>query len=772
MRTQAVMKISGMICTLCSIKIENALERLDGIFKVQVSYASEKAAVEYDEEIISSRAIIEQIERVGFFVVDEGDSSSIERNDRYEKKEKLILAAAVILVFPLFIMMLLCGMNGCHRAFDPNANTYFSKLAVYWYYHLEFLRDWRLQLALATPIQFLIGARFYRNAFYSIRYRAASMDLLVALGTSATYFYSLYLSIKQYGQIYHRADLYFESGATVITLVLIGKYLETKARRRTGRMVDSLFSLAPDTAVILADGKEIEKNISEAAVGDKILVRPGSRVPVDGTVLSGESYVDESMLTGEHMPVLKTAGSTVTGGTVNQNGSFVFTAEKVGGDTCCAKIIELVQASQAQKASIQILADKICMFFVPAVILIACCTFLYWYYFVFRGAPYFFETSLIRAVSVLVVSCPCALGLATPTALIVGTGMASQRGILVKGGETLQKLSRADTVVFDKTGTLTEGNIQLSSVYLFHPEKYTKDEILVLAASAEKFSEHPIGKAVCRYAECTGMLIPEPDTFSSYAGKGVEAVVSGRKIYIGNILFLQEMGCSVPAFDLIDRKENLKVQQNGNHGDIPMDDLGEIKVFAVIDGEAAAILSLSDRVRDSAAKAVRLLKNKGLQIVLLTGDSREAAGSAARELGISEIIAEVLPEEKEKVITGLRVHHHVIMVGDGINDAPALAAADVGIAVGSGTDLAIDTADIVLLNTNLLNIAHAVHLAGRTVRRIYINLFFAFIYNMILIPAAARGLLSPTLAGFAMAFSSISVLLSSLLLRVGGNLRE
>jgi len=756
MGTQAIMKISGMTCTLCSIKIENALERMEGILKVQVSYASEKAAIEYDGDLVTAQTIAGQIEKVGFFVVEEGDTSSQLRQDRYEKKEKMTLLAAIVLVTPLFIMMLLCGMNGCHRAFDPNANTYFSKLAVYWYYHLEFLRDWRLQLALATPIQFLIGARFYRNAFYAVRYRAASMDLLVVLGTSATYFYSLYLSISQYGQIYHRADLYFESGATVITLVLIGKYLEGKARRKTSQMVDSLFSLAPDTAVVLTDGSEIDIKTSDVNVGDSILVRPGSRIPVDGTVLSGESFVDESMLTGEHMPVLKTSGSRVTGGTVNQSGSFIFTAEKVGEDTCCAKIIQLVSTSQAQKASIQILADKICMFFVPAVILISCGTFLYWYYMVFHGAPFFFKNALICAVSVLVVSCPCALGLATPTALIVGTGMAARKGILVKGGETLQHLSRADMVVFDKTGTLTEGNIQLTSVDLFHPDVWTGKELISLIASAEKFSEHPIGKAICRSALEDGGQIPQPSSFASYAGKGVEAVIGERQIHIGTLAFLQQKGCGIPVSGLMGKI--------GNPGDT--------RVFAAVDLKIEAVVSLSDHVRESALRAVRLLKRKGIQLVLLTGDSRAAAEGAALELGIGQVFAEVLPEEKEKVIRSLREKHHVIMVGDGINDAPALAAADVGIAVGSGTDLAIDTADIVLLNTNLVNVAQAVHLAGRTVRRIYINLFFAFIYNIILIPAAAAGLLSPTLAGFAMAFSSISVLVSSLLLRVGGKLRE
>ena len=751
MGTQAVMKVSGMTCTLCSIKIENALERLDGIRKVQVSYASEKAAIEYDEDVVTSTDIARHIEKIGFFVVEEGDDSSSLRQIQYEKREKLALLSAILLVLPLFVMMLLCGMNGCHRAFDPNANTYFSKLAVYWYYHLEFLRDWRLQLALATPIQFLIGARFYRNAFYAIRYRAASMDLLVALGTSATYFYSLYLSIKQYGQIYHRTDLYFESGATVITLVLIGKYLEAKARRKTSQMVDSLFSLAPDMAVVIEDEAETEKKTTQVAVGDIILVRPGSRVPVDGTVLSGESYVDESMLTGEHIPVKKSAGSQITGGTVNQSGSLIFTAEKVGDDTCCAKIIQLVSSSQARKASIQILADKVCLYFVPAVILIAVSTFLYWYYIVFHGAPFFFETALIRAVSVLVVSCPCALGLATPTALIVGTGMAARKGILVKGGETLQKLSRADMVIFDKTGTLTEGHIQLSSVRIMHSGKYQEDELVQMVASAEKFSEHPIGKAVCRFAGCDGAQVPDPSYFASFAGKGVEAVVDGKTVYVGNLSFLEEKGCDASISALTGPEEHA----------------GETRIYAAVNGEIEAVLSLSDHVRESAREAVNLLKKRGISLVLLTGDSRAAAEGVARELGISQVIAEVLPEEKERTVTSLSENHHVIMIGDGINDAPALAAADVGIAVSSGTDLAIDTADAVLLGNNLVKITELIHLAGRTVRRIHINLFFAFIYNIVLIPAAARGLLSPTLAGFAMALSSISVLVSSLLLRAG-----
>lgn len=747
MNHKIVFRISGMTCGLCSLKIENALEDLSGIQSIQVSYASEKASIGFDENVISPDEIGKQIEKLGFVASPVGEAGANDRFAAYRRKQNRFLLFTLVLSIPFFLIMILCGMNGCHRAFDPGAKTYFSQAAVYWYYKLEFLRDWRLQLLLATPLQFVCGARFYKNAFYAIKYRAASMDVLVALGTTVTYFYSLYLCISEYGQIYHRSTLYFEAGGTVIALVLLGKFLEEKARKRTGGLVDKLLSLVPETAVVLKDNTEQTIPVSEVQPGDSLSVKPGTRIPADGIVVSGESYVDESMLTGESMPVHKSMGNTVTGGTINQNGALVFTAEKVGEDTACAKIIRMVEESQTKKAAIQLLADKLCAWFVPMIVFISVLVFVYWYVFVFHSAPFFFKTALIRAVSVLVVSCPCALGLATPAALIVGIGMSARKGILVKSGDVFEKISKIDHIVFDKTGTLTEGKIRLSGMEPFGLWK--DDDLIRLGAAAESKSEHPLAKAICLAAIAKGIYIPETELFRSYPGLGVTGILSSERLAAGRLCFLEREGFAMP-----DPEGYLESER-------------KTSVYIGYRDFVIGRFTFEDTIRPGAVEAIDHLKKRGIKITLLTGDTAPAASEAATALGIDSILSGVLPEGKKEVIDSLRKSSRfVAMVGDGINDAPALAAADVGIAIGTGTDLAIETADVVFLNADPGNMPELLHHSVRTVRRIRINLLAAFLYNILLIPAAAQGNIDPTWSSAAMALSSVSVLVSSLLLRV------
>lgn len=571
------------------------------------------------------------------------------------------------------------------------------------------------------------------------------MDVLVALGTSAAYFYSLII-----GLIDPHAHLYFEASAVLITLILLGKYLESMAKGRTSEAIRKLMGLQPKTARVIRDGQEQEVNISEVAVGDLVVVRPGERIPVDGVVKEGYSSVDESMLTGESVPVDKQVGDLVTGATVNKYGSIKFEATQVGRDTVLAQIIRVVQEAQGSKAPIQRLADVVAGYFVPAVVVIALGTFALWFWVLDAGN---LSRALINATAVLVIACPCAMGLATPTSIMVGTGRGAENGILIRGGEHLERAHRVNTVVLDKTGTITRGELEITDIITAEEFSGRKEKLLEWAAAAEKLSEHPVAEAIVQGVlnRLPGLSLPDPQEFSAVPGKGVKAVIDDRVIFLGNRRYLQEQEVNVES--LLPALERLESE-------------GKTTILMAVDQSPAAVLGVADTVKEHAAEAVQELKRIGIDVWMLTGDNKRTATAIAQQVGIEHVMAEVLPEEKADQVKMLRDKGLIVaMVGDGINDAPALATADVGIAMGTGTDIAMEAADITLIGGDLRAIATAVKLSKATLRNIKQNLFWAFFYNMIGIPVAAAGFLSPVVAGGAMALSSVFVVSNALRLK-------
>lgn len=789
----ARLQVYGMTCSLCSITIEAALGKLAGITKSTVSYATEKAIVTYDETRAALPDIIKAIESLGFSVSVKGEEDPKGKGGGGKEIRKLrnrfILSA--LLSLPLFLAMLLGGLGFCHDAVYGAGNpSPFSELLSQLRVKTLILHSWRLQMALATPVQFIIGFRFYKNAFYALKARKATMDLLVVLGTSAAYFYSVRTSLLEEGLIIAgMRNIYFEASTVIITLVLLGKYLEAVAKGRTSRAIRSLMELKAKTARVLRDGVEAEVPAAEVQPGDIVVVRPGEKIPVDGVVTEGCSTVDESMLTGESVPAEKRELDTVIGASVNYNGTFKFRAEKVGEETFLARIVQMTEEAQSSKAPIQKIADRVAGYFVPFVLLASAATFAVWYFYIYERSVFFLSDALIYAVAVLVVSCPCALGLATPTAIMAGMGKGAQNGILIKNGEQLERAGKITTVVLDKTGTLTVGKPQVTEVIPAAGSSLSEAQILQLAAAAEKYSEHPLGKAIAEAgakgagaefagtegagieeagtegartenagakapgaeaAGCSGM--PLAEDFEALPGKGVRAVVDGRAVLVGSALLLREHGVDPDGLE-----EELKSLHRQN---------GKTAVLVAVDGVLQAVVGLSDKLRDSAKETVAVLHNMGLELILLTGDNRETAEAVAEQLGIRSVIAEVLPERKAEEIGRLKQPGRVVaMVGDGINDAPALATADVGIAIGSGTDAAVETGDIVLLKDDLVGIPSAIRLSVKTMTVIKENLFWAFIYNLLAIPLAAAGYLNPVVAASAMALSSLSVLLNSLRLR-------
>jgi Cu+-exporting ATPase len=746
-----------MTCTLCSILIESRVKGLEGVNSIVVSYASEKAVIKFDREKINLESIRKAIEQLGFSVMEKDiDTIGIKRNKTELQKLKRLLIISAVLTFPMLLAMILGGIGFCHDYFFPGSERSAAAYALeYIRFKARLLHDWRLQLALATPVQFIIGFKFYKNAFYSLRWRKITMDLLVVIGSSAAYFYSLYTSIYDSNLIVSgMKNIYFEASAVIITFVLLGKYLEALTKKRTSSAIQSLLALRPQLATVLKDCNEVQIPIDHVAVGDIVIVRPGEKIPVDGIILEGYSAVDESMLTGESLPIDKKEKDNVTGASINKYGSFKFKATKVGSETFLSQIIKVTEDAQSSKAHIQKTADKVCACFIPAVISISVITFLVWFFAVFDHNLFFIDKPIIYAVAVIVVSCPCALGLATPAAIIVGLGIGVKKGVLIKTGEALERAYKINTVVFDKTGSLTTGKLKLSDCIVLKGRKqnFSKDYVLNLAANAEKKSEHPIAQAIYASA-CTseGFIETEADTFTAIGGKGIHSTVDGKQILIGSAAFLKENGLE------LNFQEDITFSLQNE---------GKIVVLMSIDDEVYAVLALSDEVKETAADAVRELSNSGIDVLMLTGDNYKTAYSVAEKLGIKQVIAEVLPESKSKVITSLKNTGKVVaMVGDGINDAPALATSDVGFSIHSGTDTAIETADIVLLNDSLMSIPYTINLSKKTIRKIKQNLFWAFIYNALGIPFAATGHLSPVVASAAMALSSVSVVINSLLLQ-------
>ncbi|WP_458306245.1 copper-translocating P-type ATPase [Gudongella ferriphila] len=601
---------------------------------------------------------------------------------------------------------------------------------------MNILTNGYFQWALATPVQFLIGARFYKGAYKSLRGGGANMDVLIAMGTSAAYFYSVYnifAGVHEY---------YFEASAVIITLILLGKTFEAVAKGKTSEAIKKLMGLQPKTARVLKDGEEKEIPIENLQIGDVIIVKPGERVPVDGVIVQGSSSLDESMITGESIPVDKGEGDQVVGATINKFGSFRFEAQKIGKDTVLSQIIKLVEDAQGSKAPVQRLADKISGIFVPVVIVIALITFLA---FNFIDS---FNTGLINAVAILVIACPCALGLATPTAIMVGTGKGAENGILIKSGEHLERAHKMDSIIFDKTGTITKGKPDVTDIASFGEDR---DEILRIAASVEKTSEHPLGEAIVKKAEEEGLALSEADSFSAVPGKGLKAIFEGKDVLIGNRKLMLEN-----HIDISDKEKDIEKLERE----------GKTAMLLSVAGKLAGIIAVADGIKETSHAAIKELQSMGLKVFMITGDNERTARAIGAQVGIDNILADVLPEDKATEVEKLKSQGmHVGMVGDGINDAPALAAADVGFAIGTGTDVAMEAADITLMRGDLGGIVTAMRLSHKTMKTIKQNLFWAFFYNTLGIPFAALGFLNPMVAGAAMAFSSVSVVSNSLRLR-------
>ncbi len=711
----ARLAITGMTCATCSGRIERVLGKLPGVLSAQVNLATEQAAVSYRPGSVELRDLIAAVERAGFGAspARDQDSEREARERRESRFELLQLVAATLLTLPLVAPMML----------EP--------LGASW------MLPGTWQLALATPVQFWIGARFYRGALGALRAKTGNMDLLVALGTSAAFGLSLY------EQLTGGSHLYFEASATVITLVLFGKNMERRAKRSTTAAIRALMALQPERARVIRDGQELEIAAESVRVGELLLVRPGERIPLDGEVEEGTSQVDNSMLTGESLPVLCEPGQSITGGAVNGDGLLRVRVTRVGAEGTLARIVRLVEDAQAAKAPIQRLVDRVSAVFVPTVTGLALLTFLGWW---IAGAA--LPEALIAAVAVLVIACPCALGLATPTALMVGTGAAARAGILIRDAEALERAHAVDTVVFDKTGTLTLGRPEVRAVAC---TRGTEDELLALAASAQQGSEHPLGKSILREAGARGLTLTPLEEFRAVPGKGLEARVAGRVLQLGSARYMEELGVDRSA--LASRSRELELA-------------GHTLFWIAEAGAPLGLVALSDSLRASSKAAVAGLRASGVDVVLLSGDSVTAAREAGSALGIERVIAEVLPDEKAATIAALRQEGRVVaMVGDGINDAPALAAADVGLAMASGADVAMATAGVTLMRPDPLLVSDALRVSRATTRKIRQNLFWAFLYNSLGIPLAAAGLLSPVLAGAAMAMSSVSVVTNSLGLR-------
>ena len=740
---KSIFPVGGMTCASCVARVEEALSSVPGVISANVNLASEKATVDYIEgtEIASLRRAVKD--------------AGYELGSETETLEDVTTAARreIRRVRNRFILAIILGASILVLGFGPS-----------------FLGKPYLMWALATPVQFWAGWRFYRGAWGALRHRTADMNTLIAVGTSAAYFYSVVAILFPYLFVATGREpaLYFDTAALIIGLILLGRFLEARARGQTSEAIKKLIGMQPKTALVVRDGKEIEIPVDDVQVGDLTLVRPGERVPVDGVVRHGYSSVDESMITGESIPVEKKVGDEVIGATINKTGSFQFEATKVGKDTTLAQIIRMVEEAQGSKAPIQRLADVIASYFVPIVIGIAIITFIIWY---FLGPTPALTFALLNFVAVLIIACPCALGLATPTAIMVGTGKGAENGVLIRSAEALERSHKIRTVLLDKTGTLTQGEPKVTDVITIPSS--SQEEVLRLAASAERGSEHPLGEAIVRAASERKVELAPVSDFNAVPGHGVEALVEGKKIILGNLRLMREKGFSLNG-----------LEEEANR----LWEKGKTVMFLGIDSQVVGIIAVADTLKPNTKAAVDALHKMGIEAVMLTGDNRRTAEAIAQEVGIDRILAEVLPEHKAQEVKKLQEEGKVVaMVGDGINDAPALAQADVGIALGTGTDVAMETGDITLISGDLGGIVTAISLSKSTMRTIKQNLFWAFAYNTILIPVAAGvlflafgqtgvpsglhfilgnyGFLNPILAAAAMAASSITVVSNSLRLR-------
>lgn len=743
------MKIDGMTCAACAKAVERVVKKLDGVESISVNIATDKANIDYNPSKVKLSQIKAAIEKAGYKPIEEVKNKVDVDEDKVRKEKEMNtlfikFIVAIVFAVPLFYIamgpMIIkpIGPWPLPEILNPMTNTLNYALA---------------QLILVIPVM-IAGYKFYINGFKALFSLSPNMDSLVAIGTLAAFLYSLYTTIQiANGQIQgmHHHQLYYESAGIIIALILLGKYLESKSKGKTSEAIKKLMGLQPKTAIVIVDGKEIETPIEEVEIGDIILVKPGTKIPVDGVVIEGYTSVDESMLTGESIPVEKNIGSKVTGASINKNGVIKFKAEKIGGDTALAQIIKLVEDAQGTKAPIAKLADTVSGYFVPIVIAIAIVSSLMW--FLVGGKDIVFVLTIF--ISILVIACPCALGLATPTAIMVGTGKGAENGILIKGGEALESAHKVNTVIFDKTGTITEGKPKVTDIVLNN----VKEEYLIkIASSAEKGSEHPLGEAIVRYGEDKNIQIEKVDNFKAIPGAGIQVTINNENILLGNRKLMNDNNINLKD---LEEKSNILASQ------------GKTPMYIAVDGNLSGIIAVADVVKESSKKAIDILHNMGIKVAMVTGDNVKTANAIASQVGIDMVLAEVLPEDKSKEVEKLQNQgKFVAMVGDGINDAPALAKADIGIAIGSGTDVAIESADIVLMKSDLMDVPTAIKLSNETIKNIKQNLFWAFGYNTIGIPVAAGllyifggPLLNPMIAAAAMSLSSVSVVSNALRLK-------
>lgn len=736
--------VSGMTCASCVKAVERAIGKLDGINEVNVNLATEKAKVVYDSSKTRISQIKDAILKAGYKALEIETKEQVDHErERREKEVKSLwtkFLVSVIFTLPLFYISMGHMVGLPLPAFITPEK-----------YPLNF---GLAQLILVIP-SVIAGYKFYTVGFSKLLRRDPNMDSLIAVGTSAALIYGIYTIIQMINSNHeiafqHAMNLYFESVGVIITLILLGKYLESVTKGKTSESIKKLMGLAPKTAVAIQDGKETVIPIDEVEVGDIILVKPGERIPVDGEVVEGRTSVDESMLTGESIPVEKNSGSKVVGASINKNGTIMFKATRVGKDTALAQIIKLVEDAQGSKAPIAKMADVIASYFVPTVMAIAIIAGLAWF---ITGQSVVFSLTIF--ISVLVIACPCALGLATPTAIMVGTGKGAEHGILIKGGESLETTHKIKTIVLDKTGTITEGKPVVTDILT--TDAFDETELLLLSASAEKGSEHPLGEAIVNKAEQEKLKLIKADSFEALPGHGIEVVIQGRKILLGNKKLMNDRNIEITLQNESDR----------------LAEEGKTPMYVSVDNRLAGIIAVADVMKPGSRRAIEVLHDMGIEIVMITGDNKRTAGAVARQAGIERVLAEVLPQDKANEIKKLQSEgKKVAMVGDGINDAPALAQADIGIAIGSGTDVAMESADIVLMRSDLMDVPTAIQLSKQTIRNIKQNLFWAFAYNTAGIPIAAGllyifggPLLNPMIAAGAMAFSSVSVVTNALRLK-------
>lgn len=745
-------KVGGMTCASCAKAIERAVNKLDGIEDINVNVATERATINYDISKLKLTQIRNTIEKAGYKVLEKSES----KNENLDE-DKLIKEKEMKTLFTKFLVAVGFSVPLLYIAMGPMVPSPIGPWPVPNIINptTNSLNYALIQLILVIPVM-IAGNKFYKNGFKAIINKSPNMDSLVAIGTLAAFVYSLYTTFQMANanmvSSHEHHQLYYESAGIIIALILLGKYLESRSKGKTSEAIKKLMGLQPKVAIVIKNKKEIEIPIEEVEVGDLIVVKPGSKIPVDGIVIEGHTSVDESMLTGESMPVEKNIGDKVTGASINKNGSIKFKAEKVGSDTALSQIIRLVEDAQGKKAPIAKLADTVSGYFVPTVITIAIVTALLWFTIGGQGV----EFALTIFISVLVIACPCALGLATPTAIMVGTGKGAENGILIKGGEALELAHKIDTIIFDKTGTITEGKPKVTDIVV--SKSIDKDYLLKIAASAEKGSEHPLGEAIVRFGEDKNIDFMKVEKFRAIPGYGIEVSIDNKNLLLGNKKLMDDRKISLG--NLSKTSDELASQ-------------GKTPMYIALENELGGIIAVADVVKSSSKKAIDKLHSMGIKVAMVTGDNKKTANAIAKEVGIDIVLAEVLPQDKSNEVKKLQNQgRFVAMVGDGINDAPALAQADIGIAIGSGTDVAMESADIVLMRSDLMDVPTAIKLSKETIKNIKQNLFWAFAYNTVGIPVAAGvlyifggPLLNPMIAAAAMSLSSVSVIGNALRLK-------